>query len=430
MFSRFSLFGSDSTRKSTKRTNQRREKDLRQRRRRLLMEALEDRRLLATDLMSIGFAFGQANSDSDTPSISADGRYVAFRSDASNLVSGDSNGWADIFVRDMLSHTTSRVSVDTAGTQANGFSEDPSISADGRYVAFRSNASNLVSGDTIGSTDIFVRDTLSNTTSRVSLDTAGNQANNVSLTQSISADGRYVAFMSGASNLVSGDTNFSIDIFVRDTLSNTTSRVSVDTAGTQANSDSYTPSISADGRYVAFESQASNLVSGDTNGTRDIFVRDRQSNTTSRVSLDTAGNQANNFSLTQSISADGRYVAFMSGASNLVSGDTNGTPDIFVRDTLSNTTSRVSVDTAGTQANRFRSDSPSISADGRYVAFQSDASNLVSGDTNDSRDIFVRDTLEASTQAVSVGDPLLPFQSRYTSADTPSISADGRYVAF
>ncbi|MCY2987716.1 MAG: Ig-like domain-containing protein, partial [Planctomycetota bacterium] len=383
----------------------------------------------STQPVSVGHPLLQCQSGNNTsslPSISADGRYVAFQSNASDLVSGDTNGVSDIFVRDTLSNTTSRVSLDTAGTQANSDSDWPSISADGRYVAFSSDASNLVSGDTNGTPDIFVRDTLSNITSRVSVDTAGTQANSYSDWPSISDDGRYVAFSSTASNLVSDDTNGTSDIFVRDTLSNTTTRVSVDSAGIQANSQSYEPSISADGRYVAFTSWASNLVSGDTNGMYEVFVRDTLSNTTSRVNLDTAGNQADRESGWPSISADGRYVAFASTASNLVSGDTNGLFDIFVRDTLSNTTTRVSLDTAGTQAN-ILSTLSSLSADGRYVAFQSGASNLVSGDTNATWDIFVRDTLSNTTTRIS-----LDTAGNQANSDSswPSISADGRYVAF
>ncbi|HEY9805890.1 MAG TPA: hypothetical protein V6D04_04940, partial [Candidatus Obscuribacterales bacterium] len=236
--------------------------------------------------------------------------------------------------------------------------------------------------------DIFVRDTLTNTTTRVSVDSAGNQGNGISFfnDSSISADGRFVAFEFDASNLVPGDTNDKTDIFVRDTLTNTTTRVSVDSAGNQGNSVSYSPSISADGRFVAFESFASNLVPGDTNDERDIFVRDTLTNTTTRVSVDSAGNHRNIDSDNPSISADGRFVAFESYAFNIV-----GAPlsDILVRDTLTNTTTTVSVDSAGNPGEAFN---PSISADGRFVAFDSNSSNLVPGQTSNYRNIFVADT--------------------------------------
>src|SRR4028119_1991642 len=292
--------------------------------------------------------------------------------------------------------TITPVSVDSAGNQGNSFSYSPSISADGRFVAFSSLASNLVPGDTNNYHDIFVRDTLTNTTTRVSVDSAGNQGNsnnfsNFSSTPSISADGRFVAFPSNSSNLVPGDTNNNNDIFVRDRLTNTTTRVSVDSAGNQGNGNNFTnfvstPSISADGRFVAFSSNASNLVPGDTTNNNDIFVRDRLTNTTTLVSVDSAGNQGNTDSNNPSISADGRFVAFSSDASNIVPGDTNNNNDIFVRDRLTNTTTRVSVDSAGNQANTY-STSPSISADGRFVAFASNSSNLVPGDTNNTYDM-------------------------------------------
>ncbi|EGK87236.1 Hemolysin-type calcium-binding region [Microcoleus vaginatus FGP-2] len=330
-----------------------------------------------------------------SPSISPDGRFVAFYSYATNLVPGDTNNHRDIFVRDTLTNTITRVSVDSAGNQANADSFSPSISTDGRFVAFHSDATNLVPGDTNDNPDIFVRDTLTNTTTRVSLDSAGNQADTElykgSSGPSISADGRFVAFYSASADFVPGDTNETYDIFVRDTLTNTTTRVSVDSAGNQGNSGSDSPSISADGRFVTFDSNASNLVPGDTNDTYDIFVRDTLTNTTTRVSVDSAGNQGNDSSFYDpSISANGRFVAFASSASNLVPGDTNNYGDIFVRDTLTNTTTRVSVDSAGNQGNNSSFD-PSISADGRRVAFDSEASNLVPGDTNNTFDVFVSD---------------------------------------
>ena len=178
--------------------------------------------------------------------------------------------------------TITRVSVDSAGNQANASSFDPSISADGRFVAFTSSASNLVPGDTNNNRDVFVRDLSTNTTTRVSVGSAGNQANEDSSSSSISADGRFVGFWSNASNIVPGDTNDSSDIFVRDLSTNTTTRVSVDSAGNQGTGGSSDASISADGRFVAFLSNASNLVPGDTNASRDIFVRDLSTNTTTR----------------------------------------------------------------------------------------------------------------------------------------------------
>ena len=376
--------------------------------------------------VSVSSAGVEGNSSSYFPSISANGWYVAFESVASNLVSGDTNGESDVFVRDTLTNTTTRVSVPSDGGEGNDRSELPSISADGRYVTFDSAASNLVSGDMNGSGDVFVRDTLTNITTRVSVSSDGGEGNAFSGYPSISADGRYVAFSSDSSNLVSGDTNGRPDVFMRDTLMNTTTRVSVSSAGVKGNSSSYSPSISADGRYVAFVSDASNLVSDDTNAEDDVFVRDTLMNTTTRVSVSSAGIEGNNISHSPSISADGRYVTFQSLASNLVSGDTNGNGDVFVRDTLTNITTRVSVSSDGVEGN-YHSSVPSISADGRYVTFGSGASNLISGDTNGVWDTFVRDTVTNITMRVLANSTGVEGNNN---SGSPSISADGRYVAF
>jgi hypothetical protein len=380
--------------------------------------------------VSVDSAGNQGNQSSiflGSPSISPDGRFVAFVSAASNLVPGDTNASDDIFVRDTLANTTIRVSVDSAGNQANMDSYTASISAGGRFVAFWSKATNLVPGDTNADSDVFVRDMLANTTTRVSVDSVGNQADESSLGASISPDGRFVAFLSFASNLVPGDTNNNNDIFVRDLLTNTITRVSVDSAGNQANSDSLYFSISANGQRVAFDSAASNLVPGDTNNSQDIFVRNTLTNTTTRVSVDSAGNQGNSGSGTPSISADGRFVAFFSFATNLVPGGTNNTNDIFVRDTLANTTARISVDSAGNQANGTFGPNMSISSDGRFVAFESTASNLVPGDTNNYRDIFVRDLLTNTTTRVSVDSA---GNQGNNGSFAPSISSNGQRVAF
>ena len=254
-------------------------------------------------------------------------------------------------MRDRNTGATERVSLDSTGTQGNSDSLSPSISADGRYVAFYSFASNLVTGDSNGASDIFVHDRNTGDTERVSVDSGGTQGNSGSYGPSISSDGRYVAFHSFASNLVAGDSNGVVDIFVHDRNTGDTERVSLDSSGTQGNSGSANPSISSDGRYVAFYSFASNLVAGDTNGAYDIFVHDRNTGDTERVSVDSSGTQGNSDSANASISSDGRYVAFFSGASNLVTGDSNGFSDIFVHDRNSGDTERVSVDSSGTQGN-------------------------------------------------------------------------------
>jgi len=229
---------------------------------------------------------------------------------------------------------------------------------------------------------------------RVSVDSNGAQANGGSYRDRISADGRYVAFVSDATNLIPDDTNNAEDVFVKDRQTGATTRVSVASqTGAQANNGSGTPAISGDGRFVAFYSDASNLVSGDTNGIGDIFVHDRQTGVTTRVSVDSSGNEANgqNSDYYLAISGDGRYVAFPSDATNLVSGDTNNVTDIFVHDCQTGQTRRVSVASDGTEANGRSYFGMDISDDGRYVVFSSFATNLVAGDTNGTRDIFVHD---------------------------------------
>ncbi|WP_152811004.1 TolB family protein, partial [Ostreibacterium oceani] len=353
-------------------------------------------------------------------------RYVAFSSNSTNLVAGDTNGRDDVFVHDTQTGVTTRVSVDSSGTEGDDNSTVPSISADGRYVAFSSRGTNLVAGDTNSVQDIFVHDTQTGATTRVSVDSSGVEGDSHSYNPSISADGRYVAFQSNATNLVVGDTNGAADIFVHDTQMGVTTRVSVDSSGVASDSYSSDPSISADGRYVAFWSNATNLVAGDMNGTADVFVHDTQTGNTTRVSVDSSGVASDSYSSDPSISADGRYVVFSSDATNLVAGDTNGTRDIFVHDTQTGVTTRVSVDSSDIGGDDF-SQVPSISADGRYVAFQSSATNLVAGDTNGVADVFVHDTQTGVTTRFSVDSNDLESNN---GSYNPSISADGRYVAF
>lgn len=364
----------------------------------------------------------QGNLDSRLASISADGRYVAFYSNATNFVPGDTNGTYDVFVHDMQTGITKCVSVDSNGVLASngGGSFNPSISDDGRYIAYYSNASNLVPGDTNAATDIFIYDMQTETTARVSITSGGVQANNSSSTLSISSDGRYIAFQSDATNLVPNDTNAAGDIFVHDLQMGTTTRVSVSSSGVQGNGGSHAPSISADGRYIAFTSLAANLVSGDSNGFEDIFVRDMQTGVTTLVSVSSSGTQGNGFSQDSSISADGHSIAFKSAASNLVSGGTSGA-GIFVHNIQTGITTLVSVDSSGVQGNGYTQD-PSISSDGRYIAFESHATNLVTGDTNGSPDVFVHDMQVGITTRVSVNSSGL--QGNGSSIET-FVSADG-----
>ncbi|RRR75622.1 MAG: hypothetical protein EI684_04250, partial [Candidatus Viridilinea halotolerans] len=317
------------------------------------------------------------------------------------------------------------VSVATGGGQANGYSWSPAISADGRYVAFGSAADNLVVGDNNSVSDIFVRDRQAGITTRVSVASAGTEANAAATSPAISADGRYVAFESRATNLISVSVYaYAQQIFIHDRQSATTELVSIGVDGNPGWGTSYLPTLSADGRFVAFESGAYNLIHGNTTS-QQIFVRDRETATTSVVSVATGGAHGNNFSRRAAISADGRYVTFRSAASNLVTGDTNFFDDIFVHDRQSATTTRVSLHSNGTQGNNG-SEKTSISADGRYVAFSSWSTNLISGGTTNGQ-IFVHDRQNATTRLASV--PSSGSQG-YSSSYLPDISADGRVVAF
>lgn len=349
---------------------------------------VHDRQTGVTTRVSLDSNGAQANSVSDSPYLSGDGRFVAFDSNASNLVANDNNGSRDVFVHDRQTGITTRVSLDSSGVEGNDESFDPIISPDGRFVAFTSDASNLVANDTNGVGDVFVHDRETGTTTRVSVDSGGVEGNFVSAFPSMSADGRLIAFRSLADNLVANDTNGAFDIFVHDRQTGTTTRVSVDSAGVEADSDSEEANFSADGRFVAFESDATNLVANDTNNDEDVFVRDLQTNTTTRVSLNAGGAQANGPSFRPWLSADGRFVAFESQGSDLVANDTNGNIDVFVRDLQNGTNFRASVDSNGAEANSF-SGQPVLSADGLAVVFVSAASNLVPNDTNGVFDIFV-----------------------------------------
>jgi hypothetical protein len=362
---------------------------------------VHDRVTLATVRVSVDSSGVEADDQSLSPDLSSDGRFVAFESAATNLVANDTNHVVDIFIHDRDpdgngifdegNGTTVRVSVSSAGAEADGGSHHASISGDGTLVAFVSRATNLTNGDRNGKADIFVHDLVSGKTTRMSLDSSGNGANGECFTPSMSADGAFVAFLSYANNLVPSDTNHAPDIFVRDRLNKLTTRVSVDSAGMEGDSGCFdATSISDDGSIVVFSSLASNLVSKDANGKYDIFVHDRTSGITTRVSVDSAGIEANDASFYSAVSSDGQFVAFECAADNLVAGDTNGTPDVFVHDRSTGVTTLVSENCLGVIGDTW-SHYPSISGDGALVAFTSLAANLIAGDGNQAHDVFVRD---------------------------------------
>jgi Tol biopolymer transport system component len=391
------------------------------------------------DLVSraTGAAGAKSNGLSWTPSISADGRLIAFQSEASNLHPDDPDDGRDVFVRDLEANTTELVSraAGATGVKANGESDPPAISADGRFVAFASGASNLHPDDTDATWDIFVRDLETDTVTLASRATgaAGAKSNGDAGYAAISADGRYVAFSSEATNLDPGDTDSTDDVYVRDLQTSTTTLVSRATgaAGTKGDGYSYEPALSADGARVAFISQATNLHPDDGDGNPSVFVRDLRTSTTTLASRASgvAGANADGGSLRPDISADGRVVAFMSQSDNLDPGDDGDRDqDVFVRDLEAHTTTLVSrADGAAGASADDYSAEPVLSADGRLVAFESEGENLHPDDTDGRYDVFVRDVAANTTTLVS-RDRAGAKGNGYSYHAT--MTPDGRYVAF
>lgn len=378
-----------------------------------------------TERVSLTSAGLEATFRSNYPVISADGSFVAFESSADDLVPGDTNFSKDVFVHDRVAGTTTRVSVSSSGAQGDHHSVDPSISADGRYVAFSSRASNLVSGDTNFTEDAFLHDRNTGTTTRVVLG-LGAQPNGYVYQCDISPDGTFLAFTSAASNLVLNDTNNSADVFVRDLATGVITRVSVSSTGAESDGNSFEAALSTDGQIVAFYSIATDLVDDDTNGQPDVFVHELGSGQTTRVSLSTAGDQGNSYSQFPNISGAGRYVVFESRATTLVPNDLNGYDDVFLHDRVTGETSIVSVDSNGVYGDWW-SNKPSISADGQRIAYSSWSTNLIASDSNSRIDIFVYDTSNQTTRRVSLDSAGVPSGGHSFDTD---ISADGRFVAF
>jgi len=371
------------------------------------------------------------------PSVTPNGRWVAFASESENLLPGrvDGNLAADIYLVDRSSGVLERVSVDMHGGDPDSTSSTPRVSRTARYVAFLSDATDLVPDDTNGFTDVFVRDRKLGTTTRVSVGPGGVQADLPSLEVSLSGDGHRVAFMSVAGNLIAEgagstgpDTNGLPDVFVHDLLTGLTQRVSVATDGTEGDSESRAPAISQDGRYVAFESRATNFVTPDTNGAYDIFVHDTTTGHTTKASISHYGDQTNSSSMQPSISADGRFVCFFSAATNLVLFDTNSDDDVFVHDRLTGLTILASVDAAGVQGDDSSANA-SLSADGRHVAFDSEALNLapVPGGQLVTRRVFLKNLRTGELIDAGVASDGSPGDGV---AGMPSVARGGRVLAF
>ncbi|MFC3077723.1 Ig-like domain-containing protein [Phenylobacterium terrae] len=322
--------------------------------------------------------------------VSGDGRYVVFTTSGNTFDPTDANVHEDVYRKDMATGEVVRVSTafDGAfGSQTTGASTSPLISADGRFVFFTSSAYNIDGGPLDFFQDVFRKDMVTGEVARVSRTADGAYLDGASVLESISSDGRYASFISFSTNLVPGDTNGQTDAFRKDLVTGEVIRISTSQAGVEANGESAGTDLSSDGRYAVFFSGASNLVEGDTNGQHDVFWKDLATGQLRRVSEAADGTQANGASFWASVSADGRYVTFVSDASNLVAGDTNGQRDVFWKDLHTGEILRINVGPGGVQSNALTGAPQTI--DGQHIVFWSYASNLAAGDTNERADAFL-----------------------------------------
>jgi Tol biopolymer transport system component len=391
--------------------------------------------VMAVLLVSSVFIFTACSPSGWGDVVNNNGRYEVFSSDASNLVEGVGNGYRQIYMRDRQTGEIMLVSVGIDGEPADSDNDcygaqRASISANGRYVVFDSDATNLVDMEFQGERQVYVRDLQNGVTMLVSLGYNGQMGDNCAKEASISADGRYIVYGSNSSNILAGVAGSSLrQIFLYERATGTTTLMSANSAGTQGNKCSRAPVISADGRYVAFDSNATNLLADAMpSGASYIYLRNIQSGVITLVSVGYDGNPANADSYNPSISSDGRYVAFYSYASNLVEGVAyNSNYHIHLRDMQEEVTTLVSVGYDGNPGNGH-SYYPSISADGRYVAFYSDAKNLVDRAYPDSSyQIYLRDMQAEVTTLVSEGYDGNPGND---SSYGPVFSADVGIVYF
>ena len=390
----------------------------------------EDAMSVSLTRRSEGLAAQDFNGQSDYADLSSgDGVYIVFSTDAANSFLGDSNGVSDIWRQNGQSGALERVSSSATGGATDGASFSPVISADGRYVAFASLATNLTLNDGNGFADVFCKDMITGAVLIVSAAPDRLSANSVSLAPAISADGRYIAFLSAANNLVADDTNYSMDVFRTDMLTLKTLRVNLAAGGTEASAGAMNaPSISADGRFIAFDSTAANLTGFDSNNRDDVFVKDMLTGAITRASEGPNGESLTGRLegiLKPAISADGRYVVFATSTAMLIS-DSNGVADIYRKDLWTGAIVRVSTGSGGNQGNAASFDAD-ISADGRYVSFTSQASNFVAGDTLLSADIFRKDLLTGALLLISRTANGVPAFGQSTHA---AISSDGATIAF
>jgi Tol biopolymer transport system component len=377
--------------------------------------------------ISVAYDDVGGDGESDDPDISGNGRRVVFHSESGNLVAGGTLGTRQVYLRDRDAQSTSLISADSVGAEGDGPSGNAVISDNGNYIAYQSEATNLLGAgnDTNAVADVFVYNRLSGVTTLVSVDSAGNQATGHSWEPALSADGSVVVFSSVATDLLSPgiDSNGVADVFVRH--GPLTERVSVSSTGAESNDESRRPAVSGNGTLVVFESNASNLIAGDANTVSDVFLRNRVTGTTIRLS-EVAGVGGDDGSFDAAISADGSTAAFISRATNLVSGDNNAQQDVFVVDLGTGTIERVNTTWDGGEADGY-SRRPSLSADGRYVVFDSVASNLVPGPNYGGPNVYVHDRVTRITERVSLSVYGGQGDARSRRA---RISADGTTIAF
>jgi Tol biopolymer transport system component len=378
-----------------------------------------------------GFELNAASGES---AVSADGRYVAFTSDATNmgLVTGQSG--REIYLRDMITGTVELVSVSAIGAYNYGGCDSPVMTPDARYVAFESLSPTLVAGDTNGAWDVFVRDRLLGTTTRVSVGPGGAQVTGgQSWSPTISDDGRYVAFFSSAQGLVPGFGSAGVyQVYVHDRQTGQTLAGSVNQTGGTPNADCRQPCLSADGRFLSFETSASDILPGDTNGLIDVYVRDLLTNGVVRATLAPGGIEPNNNCVRSRISGDGRWVAFQTQSTNLVAAHPSATNDCYVRDLLAGGLSLASVSSAGVSVGVPTVVAPQISYDGRYVAFATYGINPLAW-----LDVFVHDRLSGvttlATAAHDGADGNGPSPAGVPTGGNGSVfamSPNGRFVTF
>ncbi|MBQ0820293.1 PD40 domain-containing protein, partial [Microvirga sp. HBU67558] len=350
---------------------------------------------LSTGAVTLLSAAGntQANGPSHAPKFSQDGRYVVFESEANDLVTGDGNGARDVFRKDLTTGAITRISTTSNGTELNGSSSGGELSPDGNFLVFRSDAANLGVSSVV-SPEIFLKNLTTGAVTRITVAADGTSASVSGINAHFSPDGRFLIFESSSSKLVDGDTNNATDIFRKELdTDKAIARISTTADGTEAiGGYSRLAQFSPDGRSIVFESAASNLVAGDDNGVADIFLKNLDTGAITRLSTAADGTQADNSSNEPRFSPDGRYVVFESDATNLVAGDNIGKRDVFLKDLVTGGITRLSTKVDGTDVN---SDSytAQFSPNGRFVTFESDATNLVANDGNNASDIFLVDLL-------------------------------------